>query len=270
MRPYRVKVPKIVWAENEIAALDAAEKEYGARPKKAVLDEHAHLPRWLYDIAQPNGWCSDGMRHPIAVTYLGKKWIGDGYCVLLAPEGAATDGFKTAVTDSAVAGVLDPWSKAKPQKMVRRRTYCQIGYAMVDMRFIRVVEHFFGTEGYEWRASGDLAPVFAVRDGQPIACVMPTREPPRDAEAKQIADRLHAAEAELERTRKAMAKKAEIEAAVKDKPKAEDARLKAYDRFAKLQELAGMAPLLDEKKAAALEAEVEQLRGRLTAIDEAA
>lgn len=267
-KPYRVKIPKTIWAKSDLEALDIAEREFGLRPKKAVLDAFAHVPRWLYDIAVSNGWCDDADRHPHTSTYDGRTWVGDGRCVVAVTASADVSGLKTiapAVFGSAFADV----NTAVPGAVKRRRTHMMIGDVVVDIRFARVVEHFHGTD-FEWCTTSPRSPVFAKRDGKVVAVVMPMTAPPRDAEAQELAERLAKAECDLEQRKRAATQKADIEAAKAALPDADAAEAQASRRANELRRLAYLAPLLDEQATSAAESTVEELRKRLAALDEVA
>lgn len=264
MKPYIVKVPKVVWAADDIDALDKAKTEFGARPKKAKEHHLSHVPREWFDIANTTQWLARGTRF---VDFDGSRWFGDGHCMVRMGAGADVGDAKDSTGEGAPY-IRKHLKTAKSAPYQRKRTHCLVGGAIIDLRFARVVEHFFGDVD-EWRCINDKTPVFAMRVGKPVALVAPMLAPPDDTEAFELRMSLERAQFDLRGLRETIAQKRKIAAAVAELPDLERAKRESDDRFFEASRLAGLAPIIPTAadKEAALVARIDALTAKIAAHD---
>jgi hypothetical protein len=236
---FTVKVPVKVTAGSEEEALALAEKQFGARPKKAVLVEASLWPDALRPLAETHGI---EVRHNRVRwgTLDGGTWVTNGIFGVRTP-GVTYDGEPDPVIQNMPRG---EGNQAAPR--TDYRLHSQIGDVMVDARFLRFVEAIHGP--CEWRVGVRESEATAYVGAEWVAVVMPTRE---NLTANDARKRKAAADAEVKRCADVLAQATSITAAAAAIPEAEKleettkaAWAAASSRLSSLRRSAANAPLL--------------------------
>ena len=236
---FTVKVPVKVTAGSEEEALALAEKQYGAKPKKAVLVESSLWPDALRPLAEKHGIevRADRVRWG---TLDGATWITNGYFGVQTP-GVAYEG-------EPYPGIQD-MPRGEGNQVAPRldfRLHCQFGEVMIDARFVRFVEAIHGP--CEWRVGVRESEATAYVGAEWVAVTMPTRE---NLTANDARCRKAAADAEIKRCAEVLEQATSIAAAVAALPEAEKleaatkaAYFAASSKLSSLRRTAMDAPLL--------------------------
>ena len=263
MKEFIVKVPVKIAAESEEDALNAAEKQYGKRPKKAELDEVSLWPEALRPLVNKYGVKALGST-VIWGEIDGDTWGGSSYFVTRLP-GVVFDGLPYAHIGSV------PRRPGKPvANRLAFRLHYQIGSACISREIVDFVEELHGE--CEWRAGEDLDPVAGYKGDKWVATVMPRRGNPTLEDARI---RITKAQCDKTRAEDTMREANAIRKAAADLPAAQARREQAVREsnaaameVIQLEALASQASALATAEAtiAKATAEIEAMQSELEAM----
>lgn len=250
-KPYIVRVPVTIEAESPEAALAAAEKKYGARPKKATEAPAAAYPAALRQHAVQTGVLDVGYGTASKIRWCdvdGVRWITDAHMAVVVDPELHVDGEPFP----PIAKLIHVLKIGAAQPLKRFRLHAEVGEAFLDIRLVNFIEALY--PACEWSPmGGGLDPVAAIVGHRMVGIVMPVRERLTIGHAYK---QLREARWELESGDRLMARADKIRDAVKRvdaaekraaaaKKRADDARAVATD----LRLLANEAATLDKATA---------------------